>query len=88
MICELLVASEYLRIWPLLDLTCAALALLVRKKSPEEIREAFKLSIPLRPISQAEEERIRDEHLWCDEEWLDNGGTHSNANAANAANAN
>lgn len=69
MICELLVAAEYLRIWPLLDLASAALATFVKKKRPEEIKDMFGLKIPLRPISAAEEERIREEHSWCDEDW-------------------
>jgi len=69
MICELLVAAEYLRIWPLLDLSSAALASYVKKKKPEEIKDMFGLKLPLRPISAAEEERIREEHSWCDEDW-------------------
>jgi len=59
-------AANYLDIKGLLDLTCKAVANLIKGKSPEEIRKTFNIK---NDFSAAEEEQVRKENEWCDEKW-------------------
>mmetsp|Transcript_13578 Transcript_13578/g.26190 ORF Transcript_13578/g.26190 Transcript_13578/m.26190 type:complete len:173 (+) Transcript_13578:125-643(+) len=61
---ELILAANYLDIKPLLDLTCAKVASMIKNKSPEEIRETFNITNDFTP---EEEARVRDENKWCEE---------------------
>mgnify|MGYP003339330557 CR=1 FL=1 len=60
---ELILAANYLEIRPLLDLTCKAVANLIKGKSPEEIRKTFNITNVFTP---EEEEQIRKENEWCE----------------------
>ena len=48
----------------LLDLTCATIASMVKGKTPEEIREHFKI---VNDFTEEEEAQIREENKWCEE---------------------
>ena len=53
MLCELACAANSLRLQPVIDLTCCALARIIGKRSPEEIRDMFHVSDDL-----TEEEKL------------------------------
>jgi hypothetical protein len=53
MLCELACAANSLRLQPVIDLTCRALARIIGKRSPEEIRDMFHVSDDL-----TEEEKL------------------------------
>jgi S-phase kinase-associated protein 1 len=59
---ELMLAANYLVIKPLLDLTCAHVAGVIRGKTPEEIRQRFKLA---NDFSPEEEAAVRMENEWA-----------------------
>lgn len=61
---ELILASNYLDIKPLLDLTCKTVANMIKGKTPEEIRKTFNIKNDFTP---EEEERVRKENEWCEE---------------------
>jgi len=61
---ELIMASNYMNIKSLLDLTCAKIASMIKGKSPEQIREMFDIENDFTP---EEEEKIREENKWCEE---------------------
>jgi len=61
---EVLLAAEYFEIKGLLDLTCQATAAKINGKTPDEIREAFKIK---KDFKGDEEEIIRAENRWCEE---------------------
>lgn len=61
---EIIVAANYLDIKVLLDTTCKAVAGMMKGKSPEEIRKLFNIENDLSP---EEEEAIRRENNWCEE---------------------
>ena len=61
---EFILAANYLDIPPLLDLTCATVASMVKGKTPEEIRLHFNI---VNDFTPAEEDKIRDENKWCEE---------------------
>jgi len=61
---ELVLAANYLDIKPLLDLTCATVASMIKGKSPEEIRETFNI---VNDFTPEEEAQIREENKWCEE---------------------
>jgi S-phase kinase-associated protein 1 len=65
MLFALVVAANYLEVKPMLILVCLAVANLIRGKSPQEIRDAFGIKNDLTP---EEEERIRKENAWCEED--------------------
>jgi S-phase kinase-associated protein 1 len=61
---EVILAANYLDIKPLLDLTCKAVANMIKGKTPEEIRKLFNI---VNDFDPAEEEQIRKENEWCEE---------------------
>ena len=64
MLFELILAANYMNIQPLLDLTCATVASLIKGKTPEEIRQRFNI---VNDFSPEEEAQVRDENKWCEE---------------------
>ena len=65
---ELILAANYMDIKPLLDLTCATVASMIKGKTPEEIRTTFNIS---NDFSPEEEAQVREENKWCEEAWSD-----------------
>eukprot|EP01039_Chlorochromonas_danica_P003851 gene3851-4208_t len=61
---ELILAANYMDIKPLLDLTCATVASLIKGKSPEEIRKQFNI---VNDFTPEEEAQVREENKWCEE---------------------
>jgi S-phase kinase-associated protein 1 len=61
---ELILAANYMDIKPLLDLTCASVASLIKGKSPEDIRRTFNIQNDFTP---EEEAQVREENKWCEE---------------------
>jgi S-phase kinase-associated protein 1 len=61
---SLVLASNYLDVKPLLDLTCKHIANMIKGKTPEEIRKTFLLKNDFTP---EEEEEVRKESAWCEE---------------------
>jgi S-phase kinase-associated protein 1 len=62
---ELILAANYLDIKPLLDLTCKTVANMIKGKTPEEIRKTFNIK---NDFSPEEEEQVRKENSWCEEQ--------------------
>jgi S-phase kinase-associated protein 1 len=60
----MILASNYLDIKPLLDLTCKTVANMIKGKTPEEIRKTFNIKNDFTP---EEEELVRKENEWCEE---------------------
>ena len=61
---ELILAANYMDIKPLLDLTCATVASMIKGKSPDDIRATFNIT---NDFSPEEEAQVRDENRWCEE---------------------
>lgn len=61
---ELILAANYMDIKPLLDLTCATVASMIKGKSPEDIRATFNITNDFTP---EEEAQVREENRWCEE---------------------
>jgi len=61
---EIIVAANFLNIQPLLDLTCASVAGLIKGKTPEEIRNTFNI---INDFTPEEEAQVREENKWCEE---------------------
>ncbi|CEP00175.1 Skp1 family, tetramerization domain containing protein [Plasmodiophora brassicae] len=61
---ELILAANYMDIKPLLDLTCAKVASMLKGKSPEEIRKQFNI---VNDFTPEEEEAVRNENKWAEE---------------------
>ena len=61
---ELVLAANYMDIKPLLDLTCAKLASMIKDKSPEEIRKQFNI---VNDFTPEEEAQVREENKWCED---------------------
>lgn len=61
---ELILAANYMDIKPLLDLTCATVASMIKGKSPEDIRSTFNI---INDFSPEEEAQVREENKWCEE---------------------
>lgn len=65
MLFELILGANYMDIKPLIELGCAKVASMIKGKSPEEIREKFKIS---NDFSEEEKQRIAEENKWCQDE--------------------
>ena len=61
---ELILAANYMDIKPLLDLTCAKVASMIKGKNPEQIRKTFGIENDFTP---EEEEAVRAENKWAEE---------------------
>ena len=61
---ELILAANYMDIKPLLDLTCATVASMIKGKTPEDIRTTFNIA---NDFSPEEESQVREENKWCEE---------------------
>ena len=61
---ELILAANFMDIKPLLDLTCAKVASMIKGKTPEQIRQTFNI---VNDFSPEEEAKVREENKWCDE---------------------
>ena len=61
---ELILASNYLDIKPLLELACAKVASLIKNKSIEEIRKFFNIENDFTP---EEEAQIMEENKWAEQ---------------------
>jgi len=61
---ELILASNYMDIKPLLDLACAKVASMIKGKSPEEIRRRFNI---VNDFTPEEEEAVRAENKWAED---------------------
>jgi len=61
---ELILASNYLDIKGLLNVTCKSVANMIKGKTPEEIRKTFNIA---NDFSPQEEEQVRKENEWCEE---------------------
>jgi len=61
---ELILAANYMDIKPLLDLTCAKVASMIKGKTPEQIRKTFNIQNDFTP---EEEEAVRQENKWAEE---------------------
>ena len=61
---DLILAANDWDIKPLLDLTCAKVASLIKGKTPEEIRKTFNI---INDFTPEEEAQIREENKWCEE---------------------
>jgi S-phase kinase-associated protein 1 len=64
MLFEIILASNYLDIKPLLDVGCKTVANMIKGKSPEEIRKTFNITNDFTP---EEEEHIRRENEWAED---------------------
>mmetsp|Transcript_6286 Transcript_6286/g.11878 ORF Transcript_6286/g.11878 Transcript_6286/m.11878 type:complete len:166 (+) Transcript_6286:171-668(+) len=61
---ELILAANFMDIKPLLDLTCATVASMIKGRTPEEIRQTFNIT---NDFSPEEEAQVREENKWCEE---------------------
>ena len=61
---ELIMASNYLDIKPLLELACAKVASMIKNKSVEEIRKFFNIENDFTP---EEEQQIMEENKWAEQ---------------------
>lgn len=61
---RLILAANYMDIKPLLDLTCATVASMIKGKTPEEIRKTFNI---VNDFTPEEEAQVREENKWCEE---------------------
>ncbi|CAH1424227.1 unnamed protein product [Lactuca virosa] len=59
---DLILAANYLNIKNLLDLTCQAVADMMKGKTPEQIRELFNIKNDFTPEEEAE---VRKENAWA-----------------------
>ncbi|KAM7256416.1 hypothetical protein ACFE04_012157 [Oxalis oulophora] len=59
---DLILAANYLNIRSLLDLTCQAVADMIKGKTPEKIRKTFNIKNDFTP---AEEDEVRRENQWA-----------------------
>jgi S-phase kinase-associated protein 1 len=61
---ELILAANYMDIKPLLDLTCATVASMIKGKTPEEIRKIFNI---VNDFTPEEEAQVREDNKWCED---------------------
>ena len=64
MLFEIVMAANYLDIKPLLELSCAKVASLIKGKSVQEIRQFFNIE---NDFSPEEEEQVMQENKWAEE---------------------
>jgi len=64
MLFEIILASNYLDIKPLLDVGCKTVANMIKGKSPDEIRKTFNITNDFTP---EEEEQNRRENEWAED---------------------
>ena len=62
LIFEIMLASNYMDIKPLLELATSKVASIIKGKTPEEIRKTFNIQKEFTP---EEEQQIREENQWC-----------------------
>lgn len=62
LIFEIILASNYMDIKPLMELASSKVASIIKGKSPEEIRKTFNIQNDFTP---EEEAQIREENQWC-----------------------
>ena len=62
LIFEIILASNYMDIKPLLELASSKVASIIKGKTPEEIRKTFNIQKEFTP---EEEQLIREENQWC-----------------------
>ena len=62
LIFEIMLASNYMDIKPLLELASSKVASIIKGKTPEEIRKTFNIQNDFTP---EEEQQIREENQWC-----------------------
>ena len=62
LIFEIMLASNYMDIKPLLELATSKVASIIKGKTPEEIRKTFNIQKEFTP---EEEQLIREENQWC-----------------------
>ena len=62
LIFEIILASNYMDIKPLLELASSKVASIIKGKTPEEIRKTFNIQNDFTP---EEEQQIREENQWC-----------------------
>ncbi|XP_062227703.1 SKP1-like protein 1B [Phragmites australis] len=62
---DLLMAANYLEVKGLLDLACQKVADMIKGKTPDAIRQTFKIK---NDFSPEQEEKIREEYQWAFEE--------------------
>lgn len=60
---DVIMASNYLNIKSLLDLTCAKIASMIRGKSPQQIRDIFGIE---NDFTKEEEEQVIEENKWLE----------------------
>ncbi|CAJ1949905.1 unnamed protein product [Cylindrotheca closterium] len=65
MLFELILAANFMDIKPLLELASAAVAAMMKGRTPEEIRKVFKIQEG--DFTPEEENRVREENKWCEE---------------------
>jgi len=61
---KMILASNYLDVKPLLDLTCETVANMIKGKTPDEIKKAFGITDD---FTSEEEKQVREENEWCKE---------------------
>ncbi|KAK4065948.1 hypothetical protein Purlil1_13992 [Purpureocillium lilacinum] len=64
MLFEIILASNYVDIKPLLDVGCKTVANMIKGKSPEGIRKTFNITHDFTP---EEEEQVRQENEWAED---------------------
>lgn len=62
---DVLNAAHILKAKDLVDLTCAAVASMIKGKSPDDIRQLF--NVENEDFTPEEVEKIREENRWCEE---------------------
>eukprot|EP00979_Chaetoceros_neogracilis_P013708 scaffold4020_cov234-Chaetoceros_neogracile.AAC.9 len=55
---ELILAANFMDIKPLLDLTCATVASMIKGKTPEEIRRTFNITNDFSPEEEAQDDNM------------------------------
>jgi S-phase kinase-associated protein 1 len=61
---DVIMGANFMNIQDLLNLTCAAIANMIKGKTPEQIRNLFNIENDFTP---EEEEKIKEENRWCEE---------------------